>query len=332
LARARRLAAWQDVPHGRLALLLLDNVAETSLMRTAQTRIDQADMFNGMVYMLRSVRPDDERGLKLKRGLEPHTLSTSRRRQIERHFESLVNYVFEKPDFSLPVEFADCLKILHRYRNAAYHRDTVRADVVGPAVQILFFLCCHLLKHEESIFRVIGTAPPSVLEIFGDDPPKNRIGPVGMRDLEGLSVAVADRLLADLTLDHGGIAAALADHLLAWLTVLDQNLSEIGDNIPPGVNRWATLRLVQLAPRELEDFDAGRPRDFWTRPLPVTEEVLEAWTVKAKALRNIPIAHHALRAFAEVEEPLEELEEPVERFIEDIDRAEQQRIDEMRGK
>ena len=43
-------------------------------------------------------------------------------------------------------------------------------------------------------------------------------------------------------------------------------------------------------------------------------------------------AHDALRAFAKIEEPLEIIEEPVVRFMEDLERIEQQRIDEMRGK
>ena len=89
---------------------------------------------------------------------------------------------------------------------------------------------------------------------------------------------------------------------------------------------------MQLAPRAREDFDAEPPEDFWTRPLPITEEIIEGWARAAKNLRDIPIAHHALRAFAEIEVPLETIEEPVHRFIEDIDREEQRRIDEARGK
>jgi hypothetical protein len=34
---AKRLAEYEDVAHGRLAMLLLDNAAETCLMRSTQT-------------------------------------------------------------------------------------------------------------------------------------------------------------------------------------------------------------------------------------------------------------------------------------------------------
>src|SRR5215211_463408 len=97
-------------------------------------------------------------GQKLKGEIEAGTISKRRKKQIERNFDALMDYIFEGTEFALTAEYAECLKILHRYRNAAYHRDTVRADVLGPAVQILFFLCCHLLKSEESLFHEIKTA------------------------------------------------------------------------------------------------------------------------------------------------------------------------------
>lgn len=330
LLEAKRLAAWGDVAHGRLALLLLDNAAEMSLIRSAEASMTFAEMYNNMAYLLRNVERGDEAGQKLKQEIEAGTLSKRRKRQIARNFDSLVDYVFENDGFALPREFAECLKILHRYRNAAHHRDTVRADVLGPAVQILFFLCCHLLKSERQIMWEIREAPSTILEVFGDSPPDVFLG-VGF-DTRSLERHVADRLLDELELDHRGIAAALSDHLLATLADLDRNLTAIGEAVPPSVTRWATLRLVQLAPREHEDFDAEPPEDFWTRPLPITEDVIEAWAVTAQNLRDIPIAHHALRAFAEIEETLETIEEPVQRFVEDIDREEQRRIDEARGK
>lgn len=134
--------------------------------------------------------------------------------------------------------------------------------------------------------------------------------------------------LADRGLDHGGATTALSDHLAGRLAALDRHLTTIGDSIPPGINRWATLRLVQLAPLEQEDADKGTPDDFWTRPLPVTEKVLTRWNQAAAELRGAEVGYDALRAFAKVEEPLALLEEPVGRFIEDIDREERQRIDE----
>jgi hypothetical protein len=331
IGEARRLARWGDIPHGRLALLLLDNAAEMSLMRTAEAGMIHAEWYGDMAYLLRKVDHDDEEGQKLKAEIEVETISKKRKKQIRHNFDALVDYVFESREFPLTSEFAECLKILHRYRNAAYHRDTVRADVLGPAVQILFFLCCHLLKSERQIMHEINRAPAGILEIFGGNSPESS-WPANSFDTQTLARHVADRLLDELELDHCGIAEALSDHLTARLAGLARDLDQIGATVPPGITRWATLRLVQQAPREREDFDADPPDNFWTRPLPVTEELIETWLLKARSLRDIPIAHDALRAFAEIEQPLETIEEPVTRFVLDLDRLEQQRLDALRGK
>jgi hypothetical protein len=97
-------------------------------------------------------------------------------------------------------------------------------------------------------------------------------------------------------------------------------------------NRVVTLRLVQQAPRDAEEAEAPTSDNFWTRPLPVTEDVLVDWFEQAERLRDVEDAQEALRAFAAVEEPLEALEEPVGRFIDEIDRAQERRMDELRGR
>lgn len=331
LWEAKRLAEYEDVAHGRLALLLLDNAAETCLMRSSQSFLINAEMYGNMSYLLRDVDPDDVEGQRLKDKIDAKTLSKRRRRQIERNFSHLVDYVFNQDDFGLKSEFAECLKILHRCRNAAYHRDTVRPDVLGPAVQIYFFLCCHLLKHERQIFHQIDQIPKAVKEIFGDQAPTST-WPSGTIDSATLGSELADFFLSTRGLNHVGVASALSAHLLGRLAALDRHLTTIGKSVLTGIKRWAVLQLVQQAPVEREDFDREPSADFWTRPVPVTEEVLAAWKLAATQLRDVEIAFDALRQFAAIEQPLEQLEEPVGRFIDDIDRAEQQAIDERRGK
>lgn len=48
LWEAKRLAEYEDVAHGRLALLLLDNAAETCLMRSSQSFLINAEMYGNM--------------------------------------------------------------------------------------------------------------------------------------------------------------------------------------------------------------------------------------------------------------------------------------------
>jgi hypothetical protein len=331
LWEAKRLAEYEDVAHGRLALLLLDNAAETCLMRSSQSFLTWADMYGNMASHLKDVDPDDVEGQRLKGEIEAKTLSKGRRRKIENNFGDLVDYVFVQDGFGLESEFAECLKILHRYRNAAYHRDMIRPDVLGPAVQIYFFLCCHLLKHEHQIFHQIAQIPTAVAEMFGDQVPTSTWPGAGI-DTATLGNELADFFLSARGLDHAGVASALSAHLLGRLAALDRHLTTIGESVLPGIKRWAVLQIVQQAPLEREDADREPSADFWTRPVPVTEEVLADWKAAATRLRDMEIAFDALRQFAAIEQPLEQLEHPVGRFIDDIDRAEQDAINEMRGK
>jgi hypothetical protein len=319
-----------DVPHGRLALLLLDNAAETLLMRSAESSRQWADMYRGMLRGLRPLDTGDIEGQRFVRELESKTLLKTYRRRIERDFDTLVNYVFGQDDSSLDPSFATCFKILHRYRNAAYHRDTVRADVLGPAVQVLFSLCCQLLRNARSTMWEIAAPPPGIMDVFGGHPLETPwpSGAISTKDLHGL---VAGRLLADMELDHFQVAVALSDHLVARLDVLERGLDEIGNAWTP-VPRSVTLRLVQLAPDDPDEAAADPPPDFWTRPLTVTLETLDTWRFGAVSIRDVPVAHDALQAFAAIEIEVAKLDEPVARFLEEIDREVQRIIDERRGK
>jgi hypothetical protein len=89
LWEAKRLAAWGDIAHGRLALLLLDNAAEMSLMRTAQASLIYAEMYNNMAYLVRDVEPDDEMGQDLKKKLEAGTISKRRKKTWAQKVEGL---------------------------------------------------------------------------------------------------------------------------------------------------------------------------------------------------------------------------------------------------
>lgn len=331
LWEAKRLAEFNDVAHGRLALLLLDNAAEMSLRRSAQRRLQFADMYGVLLSQLNDVDPNDTKAAALRSEFEPKVVSRRRRGKIDRNFAELVDFVAEDEEGVLPSEFARCLKILHRYRNAAHHRDAVRPDVLGPAVQILFYLCCELLKRERPLTSEIAVAPASILGIFGGTSPEST-WPGNSCDASGLGQQVADHLAAEMNLDHGGIAAALSEHLIGRLTAVLLDLETIGEAIPPATNRVVTLRLVQQAPRDAEEAEAPTPDNFWTRPLPVTEDVLVDWFEQAERLGDVEDAQEALRAFAAVEEPLEALEEPVGRFIDEIDRAEERRMNELRGR
>ena len=98
-------------PHGRLALLLLDNAAETSLRRSAQRGLLFADWYSTWTYLLHDVASDDPEYHGLKSEIDAKTLSKRRRHKIAHDFAGLADYVFEQEDFDLPAEFAGSLSV-----------------------------------------------------------------------------------------------------------------------------------------------------------------------------------------------------------------------------
>lgn len=326
LVEARRLADFGDVAHGRLALLLLDNAAETMLYRKAKTALSEADWYGNALRSLADIPENDDEGFKaFREELESKTVSAKSREKIERNFSDLVRFVFSRPDCDLEHELAACLNALHRYRNDAYHADFVRADVLGPANEIYFYLCCQLLKAQKYIIYPTGDPPVVVAELLGPDllPPK------GFWDEKSLGDAVAEELLDRSHLDHGGISSVLAAHLTARVATVNKDLDEFIDYIG-FVDRSSALRAIQLNPLSGEPLVG--PEDFWTHPLVVTERAIQGWARRAASIEKLSSAQEALRQFDEIEKSVANFEDQLEPFTIAMDRQIQHDIDEMRGR
>lgn len=330
LVEARRLADFNDVAHGRLALLLLDNAAETLLSRQAQEALVWADVHRNLLKTMErhGYSPnEDSKADALFEELSANAVSEKTRKKIRQNFSDLVRFVFSRPDCELGTELAGCLNALHRYRNAAYHQDVVRNDVLGPATEIYFYLCCQLLKHQKYTVMEIATPPAVVLEAFGGQLPEALTG--FLTNEKAMGDAVADQLLARYRLDHNGISSTLAAHLDARIDLLETNLDEFIDHLGYP-DRPTALRSIQLMP--MSDEPPTVPEDFWTRPIPVTEKVIAGWKRRAVAIARAPLGQDALRQFDDIELAVSGFEDQLEPFTIAIDREIQHEIDLRRGK
>ncbi len=325
LVEARRLMEFDDVPHGRLALLLLDNAAETMLMQRAKESLDWADWYGGLLKQLEQLDANNDEVKLLREEIEAKTVSDRTRQRLEQDFDDLARFVFSLDDCHLDPEFVACLKALHRYRNDAYHRDFVREDVLRPANDIYFYLCCHLLKDQKFTMGPIAEAPAIVIDVFGDRTPTGA-WPPGLFSTEELGDAVADELLSQSHLDHTAISLALSAHLVGRIDALDKDLDEFIDYLGFR-DKAATLRSIQLVPLGSEI-----PDDFWSRPLIVTEKAMRGWRTRAAGISRMSSAQDALRLFDNTEASIAELEAKLEPFTIAMDREIQHKIDELRGK
>lgn len=331
LFEAKRLAAYDDVAHVRLAFLLLDNAAEISLMRTARAGLVWAEKYRDLAESLGAAEDLDEEGKALQLDLMSQAISRKRQDKIESNFKDLVTYALGASGLDLPEEYGACAKALHRFRNAAYHRDHLHPDILQATNSIYFFLCCTFLLHEKWVMSEIGIIPSGVREILGEDTPQGT-GPKSTGSVQMLTRAVAEHLLKDLNLDVQEVASALSRHLLGRLTALEADLQKIESETFPGLGRDFILRVLQQLPEDRRAAESEPPANFLTRQLPVTSGTLTSWRTRAESLQRTDEVLKALRAFADVEEPLTTLEKPVARFIDEIDMEVQREVDRRLGK
>ncbi|GIF16746.1 hypothetical protein [Actinoplanes teichomyceticus] len=331
LSEARRLAKAGSIPRARLALLLVDNAAETLLRLSAATYLSHADMNASIVRSIErlTLQTPDSQAL-LKKHL-PKVVSKTRRKKIDRDFNALTDYVFEHDDWPLDTEMATCIKILHRYRNDAYHKDKVRPDVINSAVVIYFYLVAHLLRHRESVVWLIDAPPPGVLELLGVEDLPDDGDLIRSHSSNRYGQLMADRILHDFIPDHTDISGALSNHMLGRLRGIDRNLKEIADfhDFPFRHPEFA-LRLVQCT--EEEWHSNTPPDDFWARRNPITPATLTDWQKAAGELRRVTDALEALRTFADQEAAIVTFEERASELAMRVDQQIQHDIDLARGK
>ena len=332
LVEARRLAKSGTVARERVALLLLDQAAETLLRKSAETFLERAQLYNNLYRKVQHAPADDVQGQELKRESSARTVSRTREKRVERDFNELVDFVFEQESWPLKPAFAGCVKVLHRFRNEVYHRDQVRPDVIAEAVTIYAYLVAHLLRHRQAIAYVIEPPPPGAIEFLGEDGvPDGYLG-LPAQHFGNVESAMADRLLRDFVLDHGGISHALSTHLLGRLDSIERDLRDIADYLCPipVPGREFAVRICQCSEDELAATEP--PADFWEREFGVTTSSLDAWRVATERLADHEDSLTALEGFGRLEQEVASFERRATRVAIEVDRAAQHDIDLARGK
>lgn len=111
----RNLVLAGDAPKSRMALILLDNAAEVVLYRVWRDELEH-DLF--------------------LRRIVPARFSLKQRNKIERSFEAKLD--FAASNHHLDATAVEMLRVLHRYRNAAVHRDTHNPTVIPILARLAF--------------------------------------------------------------------------------------------------------------------------------------------------------------------------------------------------
>ena len=308
-----------------MAFVLLDNAAEILMYRRTKDHLQQDDMYRRMFDQVRRA-PRKKAKEFLARDDVP-VLSRERRRKIERYFSAKTNYLSEDKD-ELPVVIAKALVILHEHRNAIFHRDEVRTNLVREAGIVLFELTCDLLVYLKPGSYVLYGSSDTLVERFCE---RYELARYWISD-DGME-RIRDKLRSQLTITPYKFTGALQEHLRKRIRSTEEDLDFLRSNgMPQYSSRNDALRLVEF----FESSKPTHPTTFKERlkafELKVSINDFARWKREILALRRITNKYEMLVRFAEIEDEFENIEGPANQAAMDLDQTIQLAIDQARGK
>ena len=319
LTEAGRLADVGDVSHGRLALILLDNLAEVLMHRQWEDDLSWIQLARSQVTRLQSHPRLDDHGQQLLDELATRTVSRTREREISRTFGGKVDFLVQQG--TIESAHGRVLKKLHEYRNAAYHRDEVRPETLRTAVEIYFFLCCYLMQALPPRMVSMTRPPLAVARILGTDD--------SWVTLE-TQAEVAELVLESRRLDHQQVMLLLREHALDRLLRMREMLHDWAADGPGTLTAEELLHLCQVpeeaitSPSDLDRLDE----------IPVAHDMssFDRWEARAERIADAADAVDAMVAFSDLEDAFETLEVEIEDMARAMDARVQDEIDRIRGK
>jgi hypothetical protein len=146
LEEAKRLIQAGSLSQLRIALILLDNASEVLMYRAVKNELGHHDMNMRIFASAQKVMPQEvlER-FRREMGYEP--LSSKDRKTLLREYVAKIDFLLKlERSQGLSPAIGAVLKVTHRYRNEAYHRDRIRKETLHPVVLVLFDVVTDLLE------------------------------------------------------------------------------------------------------------------------------------------------------------------------------------------
>lgn len=292
IAEIRRCAAVGDQAHDRLALLLTDHLAEVIVAREVNTRLAW-QLADSVVEELREDRDHPELPALLAKAIDEH-VGPEQRQELDKHLHEKTRYLVKQG--VLTSEERQVLGWMHEYRNAAYHRDTLDANLIGDLVLAYMLLAGQLLARHRPMIWEMGTGPDELAGLLTD----------GLDiDLKGVAVRFSDH--AAKRVDVIGRAVAFA-RVFQYLATDDPQ--KRGDPMPD------------------DDF-----AHLLTTVNGVSPAQLQSWAKRASALKtNIRSLVNLMLRYVGLDKTLSKIEPSARRLQIIVDKWVQDYDDEIRGK
>lgn len=333
LLEAKRYIQAGKLPYLRLALLLLDNVAEIQMHRTIEGELMHEDFTIKMKNLAGQIQQVGASDLppSLTEVMATKTLSRKERRNVDLYFNEKLKYLCEKG--YLESSTADVLGHMHQYRNEAYHRAEIRKETILSAALILLDLNCELLLK----------LPPSSMAWSSEDDYRFV---EELFDFKSVFFAreeelpkIIEKIRSGLPMNDTQILTALQTHLSSRIEDVYKDINFIvenglwwltgGEHHTP-LQEAAALKLAQFCAEVPPGGDFNQAFGSFTPKYDFAR--IERLKSRANTIGQFPTRIEGFRVFAELETELEPLEKEIHTMTMDIDRAIQLEIDIRRGK
>lgn len=313
---ARDLAGGGGPSELRLALIILDGAAE-SLLRFNTTRHEGVLGFTGRLQELNAEleREGRDRTSRFHNLTFPITLTKA---DLPAGTHPVISNTQRKklrefgPNADLAVFFGDitaedgaALRSLHHYRNRAYHHNEAHDLTLLALVQVQLAVVARLVR---------GIRPLS----YGAIASGGFVNPT--------LPEIAAVLESGPVVDPDLVSTSLRESLEMQLAAFERGIDEVRQFVgAQQVTRDDLIRAIQL-PEPWPDLVEIRRAEV------VTSDTVDAWKAAAAALPMCTSAEATVTAYFAVESALADLRDDLAPILDQVDRAIDQRMDELRGR
>ena len=328
LEESKRLILIGNIPHFRMAFVLLDNAVEILMQRRLEDLPEHNKMLRKLISKAQETFPLEEYK-KWQAEFKISVMDVKQEGAIFRFFDEKTKFLSEDKKY-IKKDVVAVLRSLHRYRNELYHREIIRKDTIRASAILLFEITCDLLSQLPSTsYTSIGSEEdtPYWQDFFNKYRAKT-----GAELCHARIAQVSKQLKRDLSISHEDLASALKNSLQVRLNLIIKDIKCVKDNLKITSNEKA-LKFAQFCYNNQESVDFNYidkalecfQARFTLRNLKECEDRIK----KLDVLKNKLTLFHA---FSNIENELEEIGIQTDYLVIEIDRAVQFAIDLARGK
>ncbi len=286
----------------RLALILLDNLAEIMMYEKVRYIFARDSQYEGVI---------------------PRKYPDQLRKKVLWYFSEKVDFLVGNTD-AITEDQGKVLKIGHLLRNEAYHRGIVREGIIGNISRTYLSVVCDVLPRLWGSMLILHPSDDvgEYLKQF-----KVEAAMIDKDVLKSVCVRFMEKRLCSIE----ELTISLSSDLTRRIEEIVSGCEYLGENGHKRVSAEIVLKDLQFNPQfhekhEFAQTDEGfrefvetRKKEFSQYRPPITLAVLDGWENRAEAIRSITSPGEALDEYSDIDQAISDIEESVGQAVYEFD-------------